>query len=66
MKAIKIISIINQGGEYAVTATYNELNENGYIVKKNEKAPTFYAVGDIYDKVKSIENIVTERLSGDA
>ena len=34
MKAIKIISIINQGGEYAVTATYNEVNENGDIVKK--------------------------------
>lgn len=66
MKAIKIISIINQGGEYAVTATYNEVNENGDIVKKNEKAPTFYAVGDIFDNVKSIENIVTERLSGDA
>ena len=66
MKAIKIISIINQGGEYAVTATYNEVNENGDIVKKNEKAPTSYAVGYIYDKVKSIENIVTERLSGDA
>lgn len=49
-----------------MTATYNEVNENGDIVKKNEKAPTFYAVGDIYDKVKSIENIVTERLSGDA
>ena len=25
MKVIKIISIINQGGEYSITTTYNEV-----------------------------------------
>ena len=40
MKAIKIISIINQGGEYSVTTTYNEVDDSGNVVKKNTKAPT--------------------------
>ena len=62
MKAVKIISIINQGGEYAITATYNEVDENGSVIKKNEKAPTFYAVGENLEHVKAIEQIVAERL----
>lgn len=40
MKVIKIISIINQGGEYSITTTYNEVDDNGAIVKRNVKAPT--------------------------
>ena len=47
MKAIKIISIINQGGEYSVTTTYNEVDDSGNVVKKNTKAPTYYAVGNV-------------------
>lgn len=27
MKVIKIISIINQGGEYSITTTYNEVDD---------------------------------------
>ena len=56
MKVIKIISIINQGGEYSITTTYNEVDDNGAIVKRNVKAPTFYAVGDMLDHVKAIED----------
>ena len=54
MKVIKIISIINQGGEYSITTTYNEVDDNGAIVKRNVKAPTFYAVGDMLNHVKAI------------
>lgn len=62
MKAVKMIAIINQGGEYAISVTYNEIDENGNIVKKNAKAETFYAVGDVLDQVKSIESDVLVRL----
>ena len=58
MKVIKIISIINQGGEYSITTTYNEVDDNGAIVK----APTFYAVGDMLDHVKAIEEQTKERI----
>ena len=36
MKAIKIISIINQGGEYSVTTTYNEVGNVLEAVKQIE------------------------------
>lgn len=63
MKAVKIISIINQGGEYSITATYNEVDDNGNVVKKNEKAPTFYAVNESLEHVKAIEDVVKERIN---
>ena len=62
MKVIKIISIINQGGEYSITTTYNEVDDNGAIVKRNVKAPTFYAVNESLEHVKAIEEIVKERI----
>ena len=37
MKAIKIISIINQGGEYSVTTTYNEVDDSGNVVRKIQR-----------------------------
>ena len=60
MKVIKIISIINQGGEYSITTTYNEVDDNGAIVKRNLKAPAFYAVGDILNLVDAIEDQTKE------
>lgn len=62
MKAIKIISIINQGGEYSVTTTYNEVDDSGNVVKKNTKAPTYYAVGNVLEAVKQIEAHAKARL----
>ena len=62
MKVIKIISIINQGGEYSITTTYNEVDDNGAIVKRNVKAPTFYAVGDMLNHVNAIEDQTKERI----
>lgn len=62
MKVIKIISIINQGGEYSITTTYNEVDDYGNVVKRNEKAPTFYAVGDMLDHVKVIEDQTKKRI----
>ena len=41
MKVVKIISVINQGGEYSITATYNEIDEDGNVVQRNTKAPAF-------------------------
>ena len=62
MKAIKIISIINQGGEYSVTTTYNEVDDSGNVGKKNTKAPTYYAVGNVLEAVKQIEADAKARL----
>ena len=62
MKAIKIISIINQGGEYSVTTTYNEVDDSGKEEKKNTKAPTYYAVGNVLEAVKQIEADAKARL----
>ena len=62
MKAIKIISIINQGGEYSVTTTYNEVDDSGNVVNKNTKAQTYYAVGYVLESVKQIEADAKARL----
>ena len=62
MKVVKIISVINQGGEYSITATYNEIDEDGNVVQRNTKAPTFYAVGEILDHIKAIDDHVKERI----
>lgn len=62
MKAIKIISIINQGGEYLLAVTYNEVDDDGNITKRNEKAPTFYAVNDMLEHVTAVEDAVKERI----
>lgn len=47
---------------HIVTTTYNEVDDNGAIVKRNVKAPTFYAVGDMLDHVKAIEEQTKERI----
>ncbi|WP_283683268.1 hypothetical protein [Parablautia sp. Marseille-Q6255] len=62
MKAIKIISIMNHGGEYAISVTYNQADENGKIIRKNAKSPTFYAVGDLLENIKAIESMITGKL----
>ena len=62
MKIVKIISVINQGGEYTIAVYYNECDEAGNIIKKNAKAPVYYAVGDTLNAVKALENLVKERL----
>lgn len=58
-----MISIINQGGEYMIAVYYNECDENGNITKRNAKAPVYYAVGDILDKVKELDSLVKSRLN---
>ena len=45
-----------------ITTTYNEVDDNGAIVKRNVKAPTFYAVGDMLNHVKAIEDQTKERI----
>ena len=62
MKIVKMISIINQGGEYTIACYYNECDEEGNITQKNAKAPVFYAVNDILDTVKKMEELVKGRL----
>ena len=62
MKIVKIISIINQGGEYTIAVYYNECDEDGNIMKKNAKAPVYYAVGETLEKVQELEKLVKERL----
>lgn len=62
MKAIKMISIMNQGGEYSIAVHYNECDEEGNIIKKNAKAPVYYAVGSTLEKVIELENFIKERI----
>lgn len=57
-----MISIINQGGEYMIAVYYNECDENGNITKRNVKAPVYYAIGAMFDKVTELEMLVKERL----
>ena len=40
----------------------NDYKYYGNVVKRNEKAPTFYAVGDMLDHVKAIEEQTKERI----
>lgn len=62
MKAVKIISIINQGGEYSMAVTYNEVDDDGNIVRRNEKAPVYYAVGEVLEAVAKIESDAKRRI----
>lgn len=58
-----MISIINQGGEYMIAVYYNECDENGNITKRNVKAPVYYAVDGMLDKVKELDTLVKSRLN---
>ena len=58
-----MISIINQGSEYMIAVYYNECDENGNIIKRNVKAPVFYAVSEMLNKVKELDTIVKSRLN---
>lgn len=62
MKAVKMISLINQGGEYTISAYYNECDEEGNIIKKNAKMPAYYAVGETLTAVQTLEKLVKDRL----
>ena len=57
-----MISIINQGGEYIIAVYYNECDENGNITKRNAKAPVYYAMGAMLEKVTELEILVKEKL----
>ena len=58
-----MISIINQGGEYMIAVYYNECDENGNITKRNVKAPVYYAVSEMLNKVKELDTLVKSRLN---
>lgn len=58
-----MISIINQGSEYMIAVYYNECDENGNITKRNVKAPVYYAVSEMLDKVKELDTLVKSRLN---
>lgn len=58
-----MISIINQGSEYMIAVYYNECDENGNITKRNVKAPVYYAVSEMLDKVKELDALVKSRLN---
>ena len=52
---------IDDDFEFIVSDDLN-MDSNGNVVKRNEKAPTFYAVGDMLDHVKAIEEQTKERI----
>lgn len=41
---------------------YNECDDNGNITKRNVKAPVYYAMGAMLDKVTELETLVKEKL----
>lgn len=62
MKALKMLSIMNQSGKYVITATYDEVDEKGNVVQSNTNAPGFYAMGDVLKNVEGLEIEVLKRL----
>lgn len=46
-----------------IAVYYNECDENGNITKRNVKAPVYYAVGGMLDKVKELDTLVKSRLN---
>ena len=58
-----MISVINQGGDYAIAAYYNEYDTDGRIIKTNAKAPVFYATGEMLGKISEIESLVKEKIN---
>lgn len=63
IRTVKMISIINQGGDYAIAAYYNEYGADGNITKTNAKAPVFYATGEVLSKISEIESTIKERIN---
>lgn len=45
-----------------VAVYYNECDDSGNITKRNAKAPVYYAVGSMLDKVTELETLVKEKL----
>ena len=46
-----------------IAVYYNECDENGNITKRNAKAPVYYAVSEILDKVKELDVLIKNRLN---
>lgn len=65
MKILRAFQVINKDGSYAVSATYNEVDDNtGELIRQNAKE-SFYAVDTgLKDDIKAVEDYITSRLRG--
>lgn len=62
MKALRAFQVISQDGEEVVLGTYNEVDEDGKIKKRNEK-DSFYAVDEeLKGHIEAIRAYILSRL----
>ncbi len=65
MKILRAFQVINKDGSYAVSATYNEVDDTtGELVRQNAK-DSFYAVdAGLKADIEAVEQYITARLGG--
>ncbi|SHK33372.1 hypothetical protein [Hespellia stercorisuis] len=64
MKILRAFQVINRDGTKTVSATYNEVDENGNIIKENAK-DSFYAVdATLTNHLTAIEDYINSRMEG--
>ena len=62
MKQLKSLMVMNIGGVNRVTATYDEIDDQGMPVSKNNKFP-FYAVEpELIGHIEALQSIVQNKL----
>lgn len=61
MKVLRAFQVINKDGVYALSSTYNEINDTtGEPVKQNAK-DSFYAINaELKSHIDAIENYINE------
>ena len=61
-KIIRAFQVINRDGEYAVSTTYNEIDDTGKTIRTNVK-DSFYAVDqDLVGHIGAIEEFLKTRI----
>lgn len=66
MKILRAFQVINKDGSFAVSATYNEVDDTtGELIRQNAK-DSFYAVDDrLKESIEAVEDYIrNERLGG--
>lgn len=64
-KILRAFQIINQDGGYAVSSTYNEVDDAGNRTKKNAR-DSFFAVDlELRSHIDAIEEYINNRLAGE-
>lgn len=60
MKMLRAFQIVNRDGSFAVSSTYNEIDEHGEIIRVNAK-DSFYAVdAGLVAHIEAIEQYIRD------